>query len=826
MADPHPTADRAGPTPDAAARKSLLVRLVVGAAHWATASKLHMAIGGLGGLAVLASVFAAWSLIAHLAVESLQPVTVEMALEALDAGKYEDAKAIIGDMQPQLATPQLLGGAMFVLGVVKAHDAEIETSPERRSTNFQVAARYLQQAQTQGVPQGREAQAAFLLGKCLVNGGQPLAGVAALENALRLHAEPATEIHALLVRASMDAPDPDLEAALTHNDFVIRDPALTGERRDEVWLLRGETLLRMERPADAVEALAQVGGDGPLAGRRMVLLGRLLWDEAQRLSAESAERPAKIQAALEQFAAAQKWDVENGPLTREAIYWTARCHELTGDHDAALAQYNRLSNLYGDTNEGVAATLAEADHARLMGNHERALAAYRTVLQMIGNPQAYDNALLPLAELRTRLWTAYQQFVGEELFSEALAMLDLIEPVLGPVESTELRAKTHQQWGARRRDQAAPETEKQATALGAEGRFHLRAAGRAYEDLARMRFATRYFTRDLWAAADCYFQGQSFTHAARLLEEYLLHEARQWNSVALVRLGQARIARGEFQRAIDALEECIEMFPRDATAYQARLEAARAYKQLGNAAKDEDEREAKLEESEQLLRFNLGAEALTPASPEWRDSLFALGQLLYETDRYQEAVDVLDEAVHRYPDDGATLLGKYMIARAYHSGAQELAARLREPSGENESQINRNRKLIQEYLESAHATYLDVQQTITLAGSADDDPLTRTLLRNCYMMQGSVLLELRQFDEARQAYQNVITLYQNDPVVLESFIQVANCWRRLDQPALARANLERAKVVLGKLPEDADFLASTNFNRQQWRLLLDEMSKW
>jgi hypothetical protein len=94
------------------------------------------------------------------------------------------------------------------------------------------------------------------------------------------------------------------------------------------------------------------------------------------------------------------------------------------------------------------------------------------------------------------------------------------------------------------------------------------------------------------------------------------------------------------------------------------------------------------------------------------------------------------------------------------------------------------------------------------------------------MMQGSVLLELRRFDEARQAYQNVITLYQNDPVVLESFIQVANCWRRLNQPALARANLERAKVVLSKLPENANFLASTNFNRQQWVLLLDEMSKW
>ena len=100
------------------------------------------------------------------------------------------------------------------------------------------------------------------------------------------------------------------------------------------------------------------------------------------------------------------------------------------------------------------------------------------------------------------------------------------------------------------------------------------------------------------------------------------------------------------------------------------------------------------------------------------------------------------------------------------------------------------------------------------------------LLRNCYMMQGSVLMELRRFEEARQAYSERDLAVPGRPVVLESFVQVANCWRRLDQPAMARGNLERAKMVLDKLPQDADFLASTNFNRQQWTLLLDEMSQW
>lgn len=774
-----------------------------------------MALGAGAGLVALATVLAVWSYAARLAVKSLEGPTIDMALEALDAGRYDEAKAIVGDMQDQAATPELIGGAMFVLGAAKAQEAELETSQERRTAMFTLAARYLDKASAQGVPEGRAAQASYLLGKCLSRGGQAQAAVGPLNDALEAHVEPASEIHMMLARAMLETTDPDLDAALAHITQVIADRALPGAQRNEAWLLRAETLLRLGRSAEATAALAEVTEQGTASGRRLMLLGRLQYDEAQALPATAPERPAKVQAAIEQFAAVQQKALDNDAFVREAIFWTARCYELLGDRAAALTEYNRLSNLYGDTQEGIAATLAEADHARLEGETARALAAYRAVLQAIGNAHTYDNALLPLPELRARLWAAYQQFLGEQKFDQALALLDLIEPVVGRAECMEQRARTQQGWGARRRDAADAEQGPQTAAMRQEGRFHLRAAGRAYEDLARIRYATRYFTSDLWTAADCYFQGQSFSNAARLLEEYLHNEARQWNAMALVRLGQARLASGEFAKAISAFEECVEIYPDDAGSYQARVEAARAHHLLGHTNK-----------AEQLLRANLDASALTPSSPEWRDSLFALGRLMYDLERYDDAVTALDEAVRRYPDDGAALYGKYMMARSYHNGAQLLSTRLRELRNENEAKADRSRGLIQQKLESAHATYLDVQQTITLAGTADDDPLVRTLLRNCYMMQGSVLMELRRFDEARQAFQNVITLYQNDPVVLESFVQVANCWRRLDQPAMARGNLERAKVVLGKLPADADFLASTNFNRQQWSLLLDEMGKW
>ena len=77
---------------------------------------------------------------------------------------------------------------------------------------------------------------------------------------------------------------------------------------------------------------------------------------------------------------------------------------------------------------------------------------------------------------------------------------------------------------------------------------------------------------------------------------------------------------------------------------------------------------------------NLTGGSLTPASPEWRDSLFALGQLLHDSGRYEQAIAKLEEAVIRYPNAPQALMARYTIARSFHSASAlwmnlELASR-------------------------------------------------------------------------------------------------------------------------------------------------------
>src|SRR5262249_30193961 len=120
MSDHPPAAEKAdAPATPSPLRRRVVDRLIR-AFQWATATRLRMAVCGGAGLVALAFTFAAWSLLAHAAVEAIDPITLDMALTALDQGRLEDARALVGRIQNQAATPELVGGALFVLGAIKA----------------------------------------------------------------------------------------------------------------------------------------------------------------------------------------------------------------------------------------------------------------------------------------------------------------------------------------------------------------------------------------------------------------------------------------------------------------------------------------------------------------------------------------------------------------------------------------------------------------------------------------------------------------------------------------------------------------------------------
>ena len=781
--------------------------------QWAGASKLRMGLAGVLFAVLFSSVFATWSYLAHLAVDEQDENTLEMALQALDASRFEEAKTIVGEMQQQADMTPEFGGALFVLGAVKAAQAELEWSQDRQRAMHLIAARYLQKARELGIPPGRESQAEFLVGQSLVLGNQPQAGIEVLEKSLSLEGLPTTQIHALLTEAYQSIAEPNLTAALEHSQAVLKDMNLDPQQSDLARVTQAEILVQLGQLDAAREQIQLVGRGNAQQARIRNVAGRIAIARAEQAPPGSDQRTALAVQAIADLREAQRLDPLSSELTRQVMYWIGKCYELKGDETAAIEHYDQLGKSYGDTPESIAAMLAKADLARKAQDTQQALAGYRAVLNAAGDPVTYANRLLPISSLRKRLLQAYSDFVAAEYFEEAMALVDALQPVFDLQGVTELRAQAHEKWGKAKFIDAGQAKHWEAEQELVEGRYHFRAAGTAYELLSKLRFATREFTDDLWRSADNYFRGQSYTHAERILTEYLHHEALDKQALALLRLGQSRLAQGENDSAIESLEECIEMHPGDAVVYQARLDCAQALLQ-----QDQGQR------AQALLLKNLVGGSLEPTAAEWRDSLFLLGEYLHNSQQYQEAIEKLDEAVRRYPNAKQAVLARYMIARSYHSSA-ELPARIAQEA-KTESERVKNRKLRDQNLTAALENYLLVQRKLTLQGHVDSNELERLLLRNCYMMQGSVLYQLKRYEEARKAYANISTLYQSEPFVLESFVHIANCYRQLNKPLKAKGTIEQAKLVLNRLPAETNFKLATNFSRQSWELLLNEMGEW
>jgi TolA-binding protein len=269
-------------------------------------------------------------------------------------------------------------------------------------------------------------------------------------------------------------------------------------------------------------------------------------------------------------------------------------------------------------------------------------------------------------------------------------------------------------------------------------------------------------------------------------------------------VGEAELALENFDRALDALNECIGAYPADAAAYRARLLAAKAHIEKQN-----------LKDAEKLLRENLENGYLTPSSPEWRDSLFAIGSLLQTLGRDEEAIGRLEEFVERYPDSPQLIDARYLIAEAYRRSARIPREKLQTDTIET-SRIAHNKQM-QQFLTSAIAQYEQVQDLLTRRQEQTElEPSDQAILRNCYFARGAALYDTGRFDEAIRAYSAATNRYQHQPEVLEALMQIAACYRRLGKPDEARGTLEQAKVMLARINRDAPFSESTNYSREQW----------
>ena len=803
------------PSPMPDARPGGLVGRARRATAWAAANRVKAGLMAGATLVSAGGVVVLWLALAATGGNSARSVTLETALAALDRGDYAVAQELAETLRKQKTLPpDEFGGPVFVLGAAAAYDAR-QVWTKQRPSRYLLAARYLEEARDRGFPPGRKAEGLFLLGESLYRSGQIPACRPVLKEALPLSRTRKSQIHDLLAAAYLEDANPKLPEALEHNTRYLSDRLLSRAQRERGLLRQAQILLRVGRLAECRKTLKEISPDAGNHAGAIVVEGRLLMQEAQDLTAgPDVPEEARLQArrryeeAIKVLRAARGQDTLSTQATRKAQYLIGVCLLETDDFRAALAQFDRIRVIYPATPEAMAAGFRQAEMARRMGRDAEALAGYRRALATVADPNSYSNPWISLDELQTESLAAYEHYMKTGSFAVALQLVQQFYPLFSRVKKTQWTAETCRTWGhalLAKSDQLAPD---ESELMRRQGRAQLRRAGRAYEELANLETTTRRYTDHLWSSAENYLAGHDYQDAVKVLKEYLKNETRRRHSRALVNLGEALLALDRVDDALAALRDCVDFHPTDAAAFRARLLASRAYLEKGDVVKAED-----------LLQDNLDG-TLSPSSKEWRESLFAMGRLLYINGQYDKAVARLGEAVQRYPAAPETLEARYLIADSHRRGAEALQEKLESSQVPNARQV-RTRQIC-ESLEKALTQYKKIQETLGQRQQISTlTALERSILRNSNFAAGDVQFDLGRYQEAVQTYTTAAYRYQSDPAVLLAYLQIAHAQQRMNKPADARNTLKQAKVVLSRIKLDTPFDTYTPYSRKEWEQLLD-----
>lgn len=747
-------------------------------------------------------------------------VELAQVFDALDRRAYTEAKEMADQLRSRKSAElDDIAGAVYALGVATAMEAHDTWSKDRQS-KYLLAARYLEEARSRGFPPGRRGRGLYLLGKSLYEGGHIPASRPHLAAALRTGPANRSEIHHLLAGAYLGDTVPDLQKALHYNTLYLEDRGLTPAEQHEGLMQRAQILLAMGDIDQCTATLERIPARSSLRAEATVLHGRVQMRQAHLLkhaddpSPEQLERSRqKYEEAIQTLQLAQGRDTLSNHATRKAMYLIGVCFQKIGDYRAALQQFVRTRQLFPETPEGQAANFEEGQIARDLGRDEEALAAYRRALQPLVDARTFSNPWIAVSELQTRMLEAYEYYVKTQNFAVAMELAQLLHPLFPEVRSLELTADVHRAWGEALLTEAEQQSPAEAEPLLREGRRQFRESGRLHARLAELLVASRRYPDQLWESGQDYMRGQSYTAAIGMLKEYLKDQARRRHPQALVLLGEAYLAQGKVADALEAFQECVDFHPRDAAAYQARLLASRAWREKGEP-----------KEAEKLLLENLAGEYLTPASLQWRESLFDLGELLYQEGRYEAAVRRLEEAAARYPDDPRAVSNRYLLAESNRRAAEEARANLQKTLAVSGRPATNKR--ITEQFEKALDEFLALRELLSDRQQSQDlAPTERAILRNACFAIGDIQFALGRYPLAVEAYSNATNRYQNSPEVLDAYVQIANAYRRMGDDTQARSALEQAKSVLNRMKPDAAFLEPTNFDRAQWSELLEYLSE-
>ncbi len=563
--------------------------------------------------------------------------------------------------------------------------------------------------------------------------------------------------------------------------FEIQQPRPEEVKFGELYTLLARGYYDLGEHADAEfnlhAAMDEFVGPEPQRGATLVLLGQV--DVAHGRWREAFERFDEV--------------VRDFALTRShlpGLLGRAEVHSVLGDHDLSLADYQQIRDLLPEagprrdvTAPRVARSLTDRHEATLVAGKMDVALQYITLAEQLFEPGRVSvGVLLRIA------YTNRQR--ADDLLREAQGTDEVVLSRLGDVDP----------------------------AIRHEAMLHYRSAGDYYvrhaRGIAGAPEQDQNWADSLWLAADSYDLAGFRELAATHFSEYIAgrSEADPRRPEAIFRLGRCHQAAAEFETAVTYYEQVLTNHPRSPYAAGAHVPLAKCFLELGR-------RHEAQQRLEQVLQGNV---QLDPNAPEYREALFELGVLLHDAGEYVGAIEILDKAYQRYPEDARSNEILFQLADSYRRHAADLEGQLQDPVlAPSQRQILST--LYAQQLEEALELYSVLCERDDPLDTLPADRAQRRFIRDAYLYRGDCAFDLDRYDHAVQLYDATAQRFPEHHASMTALIQIVNCYYKLGDLERARVAHNRALVRLRQLPDSVFEARDSLLDRDAWKRWLENI---
>ncbi len=523
-------------------------------------------------------------------------------------------------------------------------------------------------------------------------------------------------------------------------------------------------------------------------------------------------------AEAERFLRVSREQLKTGhPLVGDAAYYLGKILQDRGDTRAALSFYEDVIVSHIDLPIAPAAKMGRGVCRIFLGNDDAGLSDLHDVVVDAQakelRPKFKEQAIASLQQA-SQILSGRGNLVGAIELMAAEQTLDIDPPAGFFARLANIFEKRAEQL-----DRAIPTATAQNRIKDEQAVRDFRTrAGDAWVAYSRKLTLAddKGYGDALWRGIELYDQANNVQSAIAALDLFVAERPSDALAPdALLRLGKAYQATGMFDRAIDAFQLNAFRYPKSLAASKSAVPLAQALEAKG------PEFYARAERA--LLGVIENNPLVTPDAEEFKQSLFELSQLMYHTNRYEEAIGRLEEFSQRYPNDARDGQLLFLMADSYRKSASLLDAKLAtadaspgigavDPVAAAAAKHDR--------LLKARALYDRV-----IDAYRDKQPTTATdklYQKLAHFYRADCMYDVGEYAEAVSLYDKAAFKYQDDPSALAAYVQIVNSYCALDRIPEAKTANERAKWLLRRMPADAFKDGSFSMPKEYW----EQWLKW